>query len=77
MISFCVFLFSFDYEEIIIDFTCSWKSVLVKFDLYVREESDGSVLKRCRIVSFVYVFMFSVMEMIVVLGFGVVFFVFL
>lgn len=61
---------SFDYEEITIDPTCSWKPVPVKPDVHVKEEADGPVLKRCRTVSPAHALLPSVMEMIAALGPG-------
>uniref|UniRef100_A0A672I971 Zinc finger MIZ domain-containing protein 1-like n=1 Tax=Salarias fasciatus TaxID=181472 RepID=A0A672I971_SALFA len=59
-----------EFEEVTIDPTCSWRPVAIKSDIHIKEDPDGPLAKRFKMMSPSQMIMPNVMEMIAQLGPG-------
>lgn len=61
---------SSEFEEVTIDPTCSWRPVVIKSEVHIKEDPDGPLAKRFKMMSPSQMIMPNVMEMIAQLGPG-------
>uniref|UniRef100_A0A8C6TMP3 Zinc finger MIZ-type containing 1 n=1 Tax=Neogobius melanostomus TaxID=47308 RepID=A0A8C6TMP3_9GOBI len=59
-----------EFEEVMIDPTCSWRPVAIKSELHIKEDPDGPLTKRFKTMSPSQMIMPNVLEMIAQLGPG-------
>lgn len=63
-------IISSEFEEVTIDPTCSWRPVAIKSEVHIKEDPDGPLAKRFKMMSPSQMIMPNVMEMIAQLGPG-------